>query len=65
MYLQFMTVRSNYGHRYYLAFDTERKVYATECANWLHKEIPVIKSKDIKAIRETIERDGYTRIENL
>ena len=62
MILQFRTKRNANGNCKYLAIDTDAETFATSPRGWISKDIPEIKSKDMDAIREQAEQNGYRRI---
>ena len=65
MILQFRTERDKNGNCKYLAIDTGAEVYATSPRGWIGKDIPTLKTKDLHAIREQAEQNGYRRIEYI
>lgn len=51
MLLAFMTARNQYGHRKYLAIDTDAKIYSVQCPRMVPFGIEV-KTKDYKELVE-------------
>lgn len=59
MILRFMTARNANGWRRYLAIDTEKRVYCTDCPRMIMDGVEV-KKKALEEIRATAENAGYT-----
>lgn len=65
MLLYFRTERNSNGHCKFLALDTGAQTYATEPHGWISKDIPVLKSRDLAAIRTQCELNEWTRVERM
>lgn len=61
MLLEFATKRDRNGNRYYLGFDTDKKVFARERSHWYSREdITEISKTDRHKIIDQLETAGYT-----
>lgn len=58
MLLEFKTKRNTYGHRKYLAIDTENKTYSRFCHKMCVDGIE-IKSSDMGSLIKQLESEGY------
>ena len=66
MIIKTATKRDINGNRYYLAFDTEKKVYAREAAHWYCKEdVLQITKTERKRTIEQLKDEGYTEIDYI
>lgn len=59
MILRFKTKRNGNGWRRYLALDTDKKVFTTECPRMI-MDGEEITTAAIRNIRETAEHAGFT-----
>ena len=62
MILQFRTKRNACGHCSYLALDTSAKTYATDPHSWISADIPELKARDLRDLRDRVAVDGWTRV---
>ena len=65
MILYFRTERNANGHCKFLALDTGAQTYATESYHWISKDIPVLKARDLEAIKQQLEHNEWPRIANM
>lgn len=65
MLLQFRSKRNANGHCAYLAIDTTARTYATEPRGWLSKDVPELKTRDLRELRDRVAADGWARVPNL
>lgn len=63
MIIKFSTKRDRNGNRYFLGFDTEKKVFARESSHWYGRDdIIEIGKNDRRELIEKLQADGYTEI---
>lgn len=65
MFMQFRTRRNVNGHCLYLALDTNSKTYSTDPRSWIAKDIPELKTGDLKTLIERVAAEGWTRVDNM
>lgn len=65
MILEFKTTNKNtYGHRKYIAIDTDKKAYSIECPSMVISGIE-IRSKDYKELIEKLNLEGFKKVERI
>ena len=62
MKLAFMTKRDANGHRKYLEFDTNERVYARMCRYAVPDGIEV-KAADLKRLLNEVKSEGFTELD--
>lgn len=61
MVFEFKTTNKNtYGHRKYLAIDTDNKTYTTDCPNMIVTGIE-IRTADYRSLIDDLEKNGFER----
>lgn len=66
MILKFATKRDVNGNRYFLAFDTDKKIFAETSAHWYCKEdIIEITKKDRRELKERLIKENYNEVNNM
>ena len=66
MIIKLSTKRDINGNRYYLGFDTEKKVYARTSAHWYCKEdVLQITKTERRRMIEQLKDEGYTEIDRI
>lgn len=66
MILKFSTKSNASGNRYFLGFDTDKKIFSRESAHWYCMEdVTEIKRSDRKKMIEALEADGYKEVNNI
>lgn len=67
MLMRYATKRDINGNRYFLGFDTDKKIYALESRSWYGKADldAEITRKERRAMVEKLEKAGYTEQDNI
>jgi len=67
MIMKFATKRNASGNRYYLAIDTEKKVYARDSYHWYCKEdlTAEVTRAQRRNLIEELEKAGFSEIDRL
>lgn len=66
MIIKFTTKRDRNSNRYFLGFDTEKKIFARESSHWYGRDdIVEIGKNDMRELIEKLQADGYTEIDHI
>lgn len=66
MIIKFATKRNIYGHRKYIAIDTNNKTYSVTPALWLCREDFIeVTMQEREKIKDEAKRDGFKEIDAL
>ena len=66
MIIEFATKRDVNGNRYYLGFDTDKKVFSRDRGKWYGRDdIIEINKADRRKLIDSLEADGYAEIEHF
>lgn len=65
MIIEFKASNKNtYGRRNYLGFDTDKKIYTTNCGRIVIPGIE-IRTRDYKDFIQSLIKEGYTEVETI
>ena len=65
MFMQFRTRQNTNGQCLYLALDTDSKTYSTDPRAWISKDIPELKTGDLRTLVERVAAEGWTQVPNM
>lgn len=66
MILKFATKRDKNGNRYFLAIDTDKKIFSRESAHWYSREdITEVSKTDRRKMIDQAEAANYTEVDYI